>query len=335
MRTTLKDIAKETGLSIATVSRTLSRNKRTYSKSEEKIYSAARKLGYPFITLEKRDGKTSIALVTEMHQGEFYSSLFNGFYRASQKINSEVIFVNLPNHDYDPVDYVISLKNKYHGICLFLPGLRKSHYEKIKTIAGNYPLVSLIPMKNPKIDTVSFDSYSGGYMVAKLFQERGYTDLGYISGPPTAMDAVYRKNGFIDHINQTKGLKLVWEYEGDFTSTSGIKAFLDFKVHCEKRSLKNIAIFGCNDHACFGFMKTATQHNYSIPSDFIIAGFDNLTFCETITPELTSISTDFEELGIKTIRVLKNMIAENLPSLGHTTMIPVKIIKRKSTQLAR
>ena len=49
MRTTLKQVADDAGLSIATVSRALRRKKRRYSANEEKIYAAARKLGYPFI----------------------------------------------------------------------------------------------------------------------------------------------------------------------------------------------------------------------------------------------------------------------------------------------
>ena len=52
MKVTLKHIAEDTGLSIATVSRALSREKRTHSSNEEQIFSSARKLGYPiFINL--------------------------------------------------------------------------------------------------------------------------------------------------------------------------------------------------------------------------------------------------------------------------------------------
>jgi DNA-binding LacI/PurR family transcriptional regulator len=46
-------------------------------------------------------------------------------------------------------------------------------------------------------------------------------------------------------------------------------------------------------------MKAAIENGYKIPDDFIIAGYDNLSFCETFTPELTSIATDFHELGKK------------------------------------
>ena len=332
MRITLNDVAKDAGVSIATVSRALARTERNYTLTEEKIYTSARKLGYPFIGDTTFDDELTIALVTEIHEGEFYSSLFNGFYKASQNTDSEIVFVNLAKHSNDPIEYIIQLTKKYSGICLFLPNLDKLDYERLKNEVGQYPIVSLTPIKNPKIDTISFDSYSGGYMVAKHFQELGYTNLGYISGPANAMDAIFRKNGFIDHINEMKELELVWTFEGDFTNASGKNAFHNFNNNPSIKRLNNLAIFGCNDHTCFGFLKEASENGYIIPNDFIIAGYDNLSFCESITPELTSISTDFHELGNKTIRIVENMVAENVGSLGHITMIPVKIIQRKSTK---
>ena len=286
MRTTLKQIAEDTKLSVATISRALRRKKRRYTLNEEKIYASARKLGYPFIGEYENSNKTTIALVTEIKPGEFYSSLFHGLHVATRDSKSEIVFINIDakdkNHEWsqNPVNFIIKLSKKYSGICLFLPGLNKEDYTTIKKGVGIYPIVSLIPGKNLKIDTVSFDSYSGGYMVAKHFEELGYKNMGIITGPGGVMDASFRKNGFTDHIIENNNLNLSWSFEGDFTSNSGSQAFLDFK----EKKLKDVAIFGCNDHSCFGFMKTANEHGYKIPDNFIIAGFDNLSFCESITP---------------------------------------------------
>ena len=84
MRVTLKHIANDTGLSIATVSRALSREIRNHSTSEEVIYSSARKLGYPLFINSHENQQLSIALVMKLFEGEFYSSLINVFYEASE-----------------------------------------------------------------------------------------------------------------------------------------------------------------------------------------------------------------------------------------------------------
>ncbi len=80
-------------------------------------------------------------------------------------------------------------------------------------------------------------------------------------------------------------------------------------------------------------MKGAIENGYKIPDDFIIAGYDNLSFCKTFTPELTSIATNFYELGKKAIRIIENMVAEGSDSLGHKTMLPVEIKTRSSTYM--
>tara|TARA_S200000501_G_scaffold376618_1_gene432105 strand:+ start:2466 stop:3455 length:990 start_codon:yes stop_codon:yes gene_type:complete len=328
LRTTLKQVADDTGLSIATVSRALRRNKRRYSRNEEKIYASARRLGYPFIGEVDEAEQLTIALVTEVHQGEFYSSLFHGFYNSSKESESDIVFVNLAKHIDDPVQYIINLSKKYSGICLFLPNLEKIDYKRIRHGVGEYPIISLTPMKNPIIDTVSFDSYSGGYMIAKHFEEQRYKNFGIVSGPGDAVDAVFRKNGFVDHISEKRGLNLVWEYKGDFSSKSGRDAFKNFK----KQNLSNVAIFGCNDQTCFGFMKSAIEAGYKIPKDFIIAGYDNLSFCDTFTPELTSIATNFDILGKRAIRTIENMVNDSNEIIRQFSMVPVEIVIRSSTQ---
>ncbi len=324
---TLKHISDDTGLSIATVSRTLNRKKRRYSANEEKIYASARKLGYPFFTNAGENGKVSIALVMKLFEGEFYSSLINGFYEASGNTDSEIVFSYVEKQNDNPVDDIISLSKKYSGICLFLPSMTDNHYLKIKEKVGRYPIISLLPSKNPKIDTVCFDSYRGGYMMAKHFEERGYKKFGYISGPIRRADALFRKNGFLNHVHESNGLELVWSYEGDFSTNAGISAFAEFK----KTGLKDIAVFGGNDYSCFGFMKAALESDYKIPDDFIIGGYDNLSFCENFTPELTSVVTDFHELGKKAIRTIENLVTDNMDTVGQISMIPVGIKIRNSS----
>ncbi|MEC7730750.1 MAG: LacI family DNA-binding transcriptional regulator [Candidatus Neomarinimicrobiota bacterium] len=324
---TLKHISDDTGLSIATVSRTLNRKRRRYSANEEKIYASARKLGYPFFTNAGKNGKVSIALVMKLFEGEFYSSLINGFYEASGNTDSEIVFSYVEKQNDNPVDDIISLSKKYSGICLFLPSMTDNHYLKIKEKVGRYPIISLLPSKNPKIDTVCFDSYRGGYMMAKHFEERGYKKFGYISGPTRRADALFRKNGFLNHVHESTGLELVWSYEGDFSTNAGISAFAEFK----KTGLKDIAVFGGNDYSCFGFMKAALESDYKIPDDFIIGGYDNLSFCENFTPELTSVVTDFHELGKKAIRTIENLVTDNMDTVGQISMIPVRIKIRNSS----
>ena len=103
----------------------------------------------------------------------------------------------------DPVDYIIKLSKKHSGICLFTCLKRVT---LPKEGVGTHPIVSLIPGKNLKVDTVSFDSYSG-YMIAKHFEEIGYSNMGIITG--SEMLWTPSENGFVDHINERSNLNLL------------------------------------------------------------------------------------------------------------------------------
>ena len=114
-----------------------------------------------------------------------------------------------------------------------------------------------------------------------------------------------------------------------------IEYIIDTALKESKISLKDldgVAIFGSNDHMCFGFIKEAFENNYKIPTDYIIAGYDDLSFCESITPELTSVSTNFEGLAKRAIKTIENMINDKSDIVGQISMIPVKIKIRKSTK---
>ncbi len=149
MRVTLKHISDDTGLSIATVSRILNRKRRRYSENEEKIYASARKLGYPFFTNADENGQVSIALVMKLFEGEFYASLMNGFYKASENSTSDIVFSYVSEQNNNYVDDILRLSKKHSGICLFLPSMTNNDYLKIKEEVGRYPIISLLPSKNP------------------------------------------------------------------------------------------------------------------------------------------------------------------------------------------
>ena len=79
-------------------------------------------------------------------------------------------------------------------------------------------------------------------------------------------------------------------------------------------------------------MKSAIESDFKIPNDFIIAGYDNLSFCETFTPELTSVATNFDILGTRAIRTIEGMVKDSNEIIRQFSMVPVEIVIRNSTQ---
>ena len=329
MKPTLKNISKKANVSVATVSRIL-RKKNLKNKSNElKVLKIAREIGYPYIQLHRNKiEKKKIALIVKMESGEFYSSLFNGLSQANLKTDLQLNLISIKD-DLQPLSEIISIINDFYASIIFLPHLSQSDYLKIKKHTKGKQLISLAPIPDPVIQTISFDSYRGGYLIAKHFFDSGYADVGLIMGPSNRLEANYRKNGFMDFINSNRSINLKWIYSGDYSTKSGHYAFQDYL----QENIKNIAIFSCNDSMAFGFMKEAIEYGLSIPKDIKIAGYDNLPMCKDINPSLSSIKTDYKLLGRQVIKSIINLKPDDVEQIGNFNLVPVELIKRNSTHV--
>ncbi len=333
-KVTLKDIAEDSGLSISTVSRALARSGKISNDNERRVFESAQKLGYPISVADtpwELRKSVNIALVTFLYTGEFFSSLFHGFDVASRDTNANFKLLSVGNADLSPIEVIAGLKkSNFDAAVVFLPDFTEKDYKALlKTVPDNFPLVSAAPIISPVLDTVTFDHYRGGFIVASHFKEQGYKKVGLIQGPLSKSEALLRKNGFIDFVSESEELSLVWEFKGDYSLDAGIRAYESYKNAVDKPD----AIFCCNDDAAIGFMHRAYRDGITVPRDVAIAGFDDLPKCEYYTPTITSVHTPYDLLGNKVIdMLLERLRSENkIQHTGFTSMVPVSLNVREST----
>ena len=322
----LQEIADKVGVSVATVSRVLSKKKLRNTKTENAVISTAKKMGYPYLPVKFTDVKLkNIVFITQLEEGEFYLSLFKGFHEASIGTDYRFTLISIKEKKR-PVSEIISTVKLYDAGCIFLPSLHEEDYLQIKEGCYNIPVVSLAPIPTPIIDTITFDSYSGGNIMARHFFESGFNDVGIIYGKPNLAEANKRKNGFLDFINKHDSMRLIWEYNGDYGTKSGKAAFHDFK---EYRFNKNIAIFSCNDTMALGFLREATASGMDILNNIKLAGYDDIPMCKNTIPSLTSISTNYKDIADQVILYFEK---NNNDLKGHLYLVPVSLAKRNSTR---
>lgn len=340
MKITLKDIAEDTGLSVSTVSRALSQTGKISKENEKKIFESAHRLNYPLsnihtpIDLRK---SINIALITKHYTGEFYASLFEGFDQSTEGTKAAMSLISV-SHVSSPLPQIISelRKTHYDAAVIFLPEFKAADYkELLNNVSRDFPLVSIAPIANPVMDTVTFDNYRGGYIVANHFEERGYKKLGIIQGPVKQSEAMLRKSGFFDYVQASDNLDLIWQYNGDYSFQKGKEAYDEFKQLPENG--RPDAIFCSNDGMTLGFMHSAIRDGVHIPDDVAVAGFDDLPTCELYTPTITSVHTPYELLGKKTLELIFNRLEEKIDKhhVGYTNLVPVSLnIRESSTELS-
>lgn len=334
MKATLKDISDKTGLSISTVSRILRGESKTSSKNVELTIKAAQEINYPLnsrVLNGKYDYKQrlQVALVTSFYPDEFYSTFFYGFNSATKGFN-----INLSLYTFNPAEgslgeFLTELShNSIDAAVLFLPTLQEQDYRNmLDNIPEDFTLISAAPLFNPVLDTITFDSYRGGYIVAKHFYEKGYHDVGIITGPTNKNESLLRKNGFTDYISQKSDMNLTWIFEGDYTFDAGKNAYEEYSALTKKPR----AVFASNDYMCLGFLEQATKDGLKIPQQIAIAGYDDLPICNYVHPSITSVHTNYEILGQKTFNILKEKMKSESNHSGVLSIIPVTLSIRSST----
>jgi DNA-binding LacI/PurR family transcriptional regulator len=333
MKVTLKDIAKDTGYSVSTVSRVLNGSDKISSQTKDEILKSAKKFDYQIPKI--RNPKTSkrylnIALIASgFHEGEFYTSFFHGLNKAGRENNIRLFLHGLFNPKDELRDTVREIsRNYYDGAILFIPEFKRRDYLKLKkTIPSSFPIVSNAHIENPVFSTITFDSYSGGHLAATYFERKDHQHVGIIKGSIERPESRFRFNGFSDYIQQHPTMDLCWKYDGDFTFESGRDAFEDF----ENKEIKPTAIFASNDDMCNGFMEEAIVKGYTFPDDIATIGYDNLPVCRHNKPTMSSIKTDYEELGNATMKLLRDKLSNPDDGNNMLSFVPVSIVERESS----
>lgn len=334
MKATLQDIADKTGLSVSTVSRVLRGESKTANDRVEQVISAAQELNYQFDTRLLNNAysfkrKIHVAVVTNFFREEFYASLFKGLSEAAYSMNTYMSLFDIDKMEDGIPDFLSYLsKNSVDAVILFVTTLEGHQYlQPVERLPKDFIVVSVAPSFNPVLDTVTFDSYRGGYIVAQHFDDKRFTDVGLITGPMNKYEALLRKNGFSDYVNHKSDMELVWSYTGDYSLESGKRAYVSYKTSARKPR----AIFGSNDYMCVGFIQEALKDGVRIPEDLAIAGFDDIKISSYINPSLTSVHTDYKELGIAALELINDKLRRGDHHKGTVSLIPVNLEVREST----
>ncbi len=122
-------------------------------------------------------------------------------------------------------------------------------------------------------------------------------------------------------------MELLWTFTGDFTFETGVKAFKAF----EKMNPKPEAIFACNDSMANGFMEAAKQKGYRFPEDIKLIGYDDLPVCRHNQPTISSIHTDYESLGMATMKAMRERLSNTDLNTNMVSFVPVSISRRESS----
>ena len=333
MSTTIREVARQAGVSVATVSRALNGSDRVKARTREHVMRVARELRYvpngSAQSLTTSQTRTLGVLLPDLY-GEFFSEVIRGIDQAARRSRYHLL-VSSSHNDVSELEAALrTMSGRVDGIVLMSPDIDAASLE------ANLPLRLPVVLMNSSLDDGRFsaiktDNYGGAYAMVQHLASQGHERIAILCGAEGNYDAVERLRGWRDALRDA-GLTVdpSLELQADFTERSGYEAThraLDLDP-------RPTAIFAANDSMAIGALRALREAGKRVPSDMAIAGFDDIPVARYMTPALSSVHVATNEMGRQAIDTLLAGIDDATRS-PETITLPTQLVIRESCGSSR
>jgi LacI family transcriptional regulator len=326
---TIKDVAREAGVSVATVSRVFNDSQRVNEETRRRVRAVAEGLhfwpnGVARSLITNRTHAIGV-LLPDLH-GEFFSEVIRGMDLAARREGLHVLVSSSHSDTDELVSTLRSMRGRIDGLIVMAPDVDSA--PSIRASAWDCPVVLLGPGGEvPDFDTVSIANYDGAYAVVRHLQRLGHRRIATITGPVRNVDARQRLEGYRAAMREAgvSGTKTL-EVLGDFTEPSGYQGAQVIL----RLSPRPTAVFVGNDVMAVGVLGALRDAGVRVPRDMAVVGFDDIAIARHLTPPLTTVHVDAYQMGERALhRLLRRDRGEPAPTRSHE-VLPTWLVVRES-----
>ena len=342
-RPTIKDVAREAGVSFKTVSRVMNRDDSVNAGMRAAVEAAMAALDYrPHRAARSlRTSRTyAIALLAgsrdepppgeRVQFPEYLGEVIAGCTRACRPAGFHLVLELLTYGDQRRAAAVATalLDDLAPDGVVLAPPLCDLGWLLDMLEARATPFARLMPGAFPERGACLAD---GDFAAASELTERllaaGHRHLAFIAGPPDHLAAQARRAGFESAVAACPGARAAIG-EGDFFLASGEREARRLLAGPDRPT----ALFAANDSMAAGALKAAAALGLAVPRDVALAGFDDSSVATLVTPALTSVRQPTAELARRAAAQLIAAASMNEPPAAATLRLPCAIIERDSTR---
>lgn len=334
---TIYDIAKEAGVSPATVSKAFNDYSEVSAKTKAKVLKIAREMGYvPNLTARSLKTKDSylVGIVFSEDVGiglehQFFSVILEACRKKLGSYGYDTVFIS-KSLGHKGMDYLEHCRYRNVDGVYIITALQDD-VSVNKLLQSNIPCVTT-DIKYPNTPMIASDNYEGGRQAIKYLHQMGHRKIAHISGPFDTLASSERnegvKQGYMDvglDYDETYIIEAdQFKYQAAYRATSYL--FSRFN-----ESNRPTAIFVSSDEMAIAVMKAIRALGYSVPEDISVIGFDDIQAAEYVTPELTTIRQDKELIGHTVANTLFQLMnTDNKQS--DVSRLPISIVERSSVK---
>jgi len=327
---TIRDVARQAGVSVATVSRYINRNAPVSTEVGKRLNQVMTELRYvPHAAarhLASRKTRVIGLLLNNLHN-DFFVPLLNGVEEVVRKRGYNLIVATYHANSRNEMPPPIGPHNT-DGLLVFSDGLMDEDLANLTASGFPMVLVHRTPPPSLNIPSVTVENLEITHqLVEHLIQVHGKRRILFLRGPLNQEDSDRREMGYksalaANNIPFDENLVL----NGDFERDIAYEALNDFLANGKRVPFD--AVFSGDDDAAIGVLKALHKHGFRIPEDAAVIGFDDLGFAPFLNPPLTTVRAPTESVGrIATERLFD--LLENKPA-SDVVVLPTEIIYRRS-----
>jgi len=323
---TIKDVAREAGVSVATVSRVWNDADFVSPETRQRVAEVAARLGYsPHGAARSLITRTTFALGVLLPDlyGEFFSEIIRGIDHVVQAAGYHIL-VSSSHESKDEIDAALrSMRGRVDGMIIMSSDLEAQR--TLHTLQGSFPVVLLNGDAGSKaFDTITIENHEGAREMTRHLAARGHRRIAMIAGPQRNHDAAERLRGYRTALTEN-GIELDESLvvRGDFSELSGHRAVKPL-LALESRPT---AIFAANDSMAIGALSALRESDLHVPHDMAVAGFDDIPLARYMNPPLSTVHVDISQLGARAAALLLLSLQKGIRPHEHLQLSTTLVIR--------
>jgi LacI family transcriptional regulator len=325
---TIKDVAREANVSVATVSRVFNSSGPVSEQTRTRIQEVAARLCYSphgaARSLTTRRTSTLGVLLPDLY-GEFFSEVIRGMDQAAQRKGYHLLVSSSHDAKAEIEAALRAMRGRVDGLIAMSP-----HLDAASLIA-NVPSMLPVVLLNCQVtgdgyDALTIENQSGAYQMIQHLVALGHRSIAIIRGSQGNYDADERLLGYRAALRDS-GIepRPEWEVPGDFTETSGYQA-IERLLSIRERPT---AVFAANDAMAIGALGALRDAEVLVPDHIAVVGFDDIPLARYMNPPLSSVHVAIAELGIRAVETLLHAIdRKNEHTRRHQRLETTLVIRR-------
>jgi DNA-binding LacI/PurR family transcriptional regulator len=296
---TVKEVAQQAGVSVATVSRVLNGSTAVDGELRQRVMAAAEQLRYRpnrlARNLRTKSTKT-IAIVVPDIENPFFVSVTRGLEEVAFREGYTVLVCNTDDDPQRESVYLqVLLDEAVAGIDVCATDERRSSAQVLKIMEQGVAMVGLDRrLENAPVDGVLSDNFGGTRTAVAYLIEQGHRRIGLIAGPPKYAPARERRMGYeqalLDHgIAVDPALIKVTNFKGPEAAVATEELFT--------AGDPPTALFLSSGNVAIGSLRALHRLGLQVPADVSLIVFDDLEWADAYNPPLTVVSQNTRQLG--------------------------------------